>query len=276
MRKSSSRNNRNEIRNQDYKKLLIDAVSNYIEIEYKKNIIVYTQAASVNADKLKTIIIRDLLGKKIELTNNKDKNIKIIKQNITHDYLIKLINEYINRKTKKEKNSPEIIVYVKHFIDYINAILSENIKDEEIEITKYYKVQCSCGALASLYFKQPKLMEAQTGTVIENTNGQMHLADAEGNYPYRYSYMYKCPKCHNVCFAHPGTLIPYGVPADIKTRTLRNLAHKKINQMNLSHEELKTLYKSMAQYLNIEVNEMHIGLLSREDVEKVISYLETA
>jgi ssDNA-binding Zn-finger/Zn-ribbon topoisomerase 1 len=93
----------------------------------------------------------------------------------------------------------------------------------------------------------------------------------------KYGPFWSCslwPECDGTVGCHPGTTTPLGTLADKATRQARIKAHDAFDALwqPLGKSYRATAYRMLAEEL--EVDEAHMGEMSREDCERVVEWAE--
>lgn len=110
-------------------------------------------------------------------------------------------------------------------------------------------------------------------------NNPSKLVKGKIIYPHRkdlyYKYFYLCKSCNAYVGCHQGTNTPYGTPVKAELRKLRNQAHKYFDKLWQSGLLTRfEAYKQLANYMELHINDTHIGMFNEKQCEEVIMFSE--
>ena len=250
---------------------MVNAVKFLVSELYFKNVKDKTDYTNENIDKIATLLVREL-GTDISLSGDKKKDAYYVYENyIDQDVLNRIAFEYSSARISNKYDSRAIVgcVNLKNLIENVFDI---ELDDEKCGLKFTYDVYCSCGA-KTIYSDNARTFGYDTPVVEDYENIMRSNAKKMDKYGSWTCGQYKCPVCGNVCFTHMGTNTPYGVPADSKTRKLRNEIHCLIEERYRDGAGKHALYLEMARAFDIPVEDMHIGLLSYEECLEIKEWL---
>lgn len=295
------------VKNEDNEQL-VSTVKHLINILYFQNVEYKTQMTQYDANKIGTMIIRKLYNS-VSLTNNIDKNMRILMEDyIDTDLLVSVLREYVYDKVHITK--PDYIfqsVKCFHIKECIEEMFSVEIDPKSIGLVYNLDVYCTCGTICE-YDATPityidgvrqddlemvdegELDELEALNSTENSSNDNQSFDNQSKetrvvvttqhalsrfFRKKVYTKYVCPNCGNFCLTHNGTDIPFGIPADEKTRSLRAIVHRELDSMFRTKQERTMLYKRLAYFLDKPITNMHIGELSLAECSKAIYWIKT-
>lgn len=127
--------------------------------------------------------------------------------------------------------------------------------------------------------KKCKKLSYSKPVLCTHCNQPSQLVKGKAIYPHRedlyYKHFYLCKSCNAYVGCHQDTNTPYGTPANENLRKLRNQAHKVFDKLWTS--KLLTrfeAYKALANYMELHVNDTHIGMFNERQCEEAIVFSE--
>ena len=113
--------------------------------------------------------------------------------------------------------------------------------------------------------------------------GTAYLTDSAKVYKQSYGPIYLCenwPRCDAYVGCHPGTNEPLGTVADKELRKLRHIAHGKFDvlwkykkKISGDNKSRKKAYAWLAERMDLEVDECHIGMFNKHQCNLAISIM---
>ncbi len=221
--------------------------------------------------KLKTQVVRSC-GDDIDLSGDMNRDMRMLKDKyFDKQFLEGVVNSYGQTRIKDKYDSKHIVecTNLKRFI--------EKLFDVKLDLAACgldfdYDVYCPCGE-KTIYREDARVFNSdifEDGRYAHMYRSNRRKYDTYGEWT---AGEYKCPACGKRCFTHMGTKIPYGMPADRRTRSERNKIHALIDELCDSRERRRSLYIELAYTLGISVKDMHVGNLDYDDCQKVVDYI---
>lgn len=247
-------------------KLINECVSDIVNDYYFYNVEDKEFFPITSIKTLITLILRQLNGNSIYSYKKEEcKNI-LINEYFTYDFFLELMKEYAAYQLNTSADLKQRR-YIKCYEmkNLIESLFNIELDDKEIGMYQEYKLECTCGTIAEYddtdYIKEKKII------VNHNTNKEEFVK-------IKYiTHKYKCPTCGKECYTHRGTNIPYGNLANSYIRRLRADIHNKMNLLYRTHNEKSAFYKELSSYLGINSSETHISMLTEEQLNKTLDFV---
>lgn len=116
---------------------------------------------------------------------------------------------------------------------------------------------------------EPKCIECgEMGLLVSGSMVYPHRPDLYG------LNFYRCP-CGAFVGCHPKGMRPLGYPAGPETRKARTQAHKIFDQLwRNGFMQRRDAYRWLANKMNMEYDDCHFGMMTKEQAEKAIYIVE--
>lgn len=228
-----------------------EVVKKYINYMYYVNVNVKDKMKCKNISFIGKMIICEMEKQKLEIPKDEQSAIQFLSKTIDDKLLTRVMKKSIkNGIKKKDVDITKELVKWGHIQDVVNEIFNTKLNEYKTGLYQKREVKCECG---------------------EKTN----FVDSSCIYYGRsYGYIYRCPNCGRYVGVHKGTNIPLGTPADKETQQLRRKVHSRFDKRWTTQKERSEEYLWLANKLDKDVNDTHIGMLNRETCLKVLELLK--